>query len=248
VTELTRPAVELAVRKSTRRLVVLLGMLALLVAVGMFSLYRMSQWQPSFYDQSLRMERAKAVQAGDELEQNLLAVHNEVADDHSWQIAILDEQVNGWLATVLPEKFPDMLPDGVENPRVEFRSGQAELACRYQGPRFSAVASVVVEPFLSEQPNVIALRIRKARVGALPGLKKKLVEQCSIEARRLGIPLQWTQLDSDPVALVTFDASETSDLANLHLEVLDVSDGQLVIAGRGSQPIKQLPEQNANAE
>ena len=205
-------------RKWIHRLAVLAVILSLVAVAAAFLLYRMSQWQPAFYDQSVRIDRGLARREGDQFERNVLAVHNEVVDNRSWQVAISHDQVNGWLATTLPEKFPEMLPDFIQDPRVEFRSRQAELACRYQGPRFSAVASLVIEPFLTEQPNVIALRVRHARLGALPGLKKKLVEQVSREARRRGVPLQWTQVDSDPVALITLDAPETSDWANQRLE------------------------------
>ena len=225
-------------RKWIHRLGISAVVLSLLAAVGAFSVYRMSRWQPLFYDSSIRIDREQAARAGDQFERNILAVHNEVVDDRRWRIAILDGQVNGWLATVLPEKFPEMLPDFVQDPRVQFRAGEAELACRYVGPRFSAVASVVVEPFLTEQPNVIALRIRQARLGALPGLKKRLVEQASLAARRHGLPLQWTQVDNDPVALLTLDAPTTSPGADLRLEVLELSAGQLVIGGQGSQVIE----------
>ena len=234
-------------RKWIHRLGLAAAVLCLMAAVGAFSVYRMSRWQPAFYDSSVQVDRQQAASAGDQFERKILAVHNEVVDDRGWRIAILEEQVNGWLATVLPEKFPEMLPDFVQDPRVQFRAGQAELACRYVGPRFSAVASVVVEPFLTEQPNVIALRIRQARLGALPGLKKRLVERASREARRRGFPLQWTQVDSDPVALLTLDAPATSQRADLRLEVLQLSAGQLVIGGQGSHPI-ETPNQGESTD
>jgi hypothetical protein len=223
------------VRKWIGRVVAWAVVCGLLVAAGMSWLYHLSQWQPSFYAPSIPLDRQAAKQAGDQLERSLLAAHNEVVDRRRWQLALADDQVNGWLATVLPEKFPQVLPDFIEDPRVQFRAGQAELACRYQGPKFSAVASLVVEPFLAEQPNVIAVRLRHARLGALPGLKKRLVEQASREARRRGIALQWTQLEGDPVALIPLAVTDTGEQTDLRLEHLELREGQLILTGRAGK-------------
>ncbi len=52
-----------------------------------------------------------------------------------WSAVFTDEQINGWLAADLPEKFPQLLPPEIQDPRVVFAPGQLQLACRYTGSR-----------------------------------------------------------------------------------------------------------------
>ena len=166
----------------------------------------------------------------------MLAVQDRIAGNAVWHLTISDDQVNGWLAAVLPAKFPTLLPEVIRDPRLEFRTGEVELACRYWGPRFSAVASVVVQPSLTDQPDVLAVRIRKAQLGAWRGLKRRLVQHLSGEARRAGIQLNWTQWESDPVALVTIAPPQDSDGRKVDLHTLQVQDGQLTLTGQIQGP------------
>ncbi len=199
----------------------------------------MSQWEPSFYGEAVRAQPEVLAQAGYELEQSVLMLHNEVVDANRWQTVITDEQINGWLAVDLPKKFPQFLSPLVKDPRVEIRSGRLQIACRYEGPKLSAVVSVIVEPFLTERPNVLAVRIDQARLGALPVLKKRLMGRISHEAQRMGIQLTWTQQEDDPVALVTVDPPADGQWDNLHLDFLELRDGELWIAGSTGDRVQE---------
>ena len=71
---------------------------------------------PDFYAQAIAMPAATQQAAGEALERNVLALHNEVRDGGQWSAVFTDEQINGWLAADLPEKFPHALAAGHARP------------------------------------------------------------------------------------------------------------------------------------
>ena len=84
-----------------------------------------------------------------------------------WRTIWTAEQINAWLAVLLPQKLPGKLPREFVDPRVAIDRGGITLACRYRGPYGQTVLTLVVEPYVPE-PGVLALRIRKARAGLAP--------------------------------------------------------------------------------
>ena len=97
-------------RKLLRYLLLTTVVLAVLLGAGLYLLKRAAQKEPEFYQQALRAEPAQQEVAGDELEQEVLELHNEVRQPGVWEAVFTEEQINGWLAADLPEKFPRGLP------------------------------------------------------------------------------------------------------------------------------------------
>ena len=48
-----------------------------------------------------------------------------------WQALFTAEQINGWMAVDLARNFPNTLPPGVVDPRVDIRPEGVTVACRY---------------------------------------------------------------------------------------------------------------------
>jgi hypothetical protein len=209
-------------------------MAALTVAAVIFAavLYRLTQWTPPFYENAVRLEPQDLAAAGDQFERQVLDLNNALADRGHWQAVFTAEQMNGWLALEMPKKLPGLLPRELAEPRVEILPDQAQIACRYQGRKFSAVLSLAVSAFITDEPNVVAVRIRQARIGAVPGLKKQFVNQVSAAAARARIPLRWSQQDGDPIALISVTEHLQNDSRRLALETLQLREGELYLAGR----------------
>jgi hypothetical protein len=220
-----------------RRFLRLCGYLGLvllaLAAVGMFGLYRASQQVPEFYAQALTVEPARQAAAGDALEREALELNNQVRQEGQWVARFTAEQINGWLADDMPEKFPRMLPEGVSAPRVALDDGLAQVACTYDQGGFSTVLVLGIEPYLTEEPNTVAVRIRHVRAGQIPVPLGKFMDEISARAARSGLPLRWTELEGDPVALVTVP-ERIDELKNrrLKLETIAVQAGELLLSGR----------------
>src|SRR5687767_9258680 len=89
-------------------------MLALIVvgAAALFGIYRASQQVPQFYQQALTRSYAEA-DYGERFERQALALHNQARRAGAWEVRFTEEEINAWLAAVLPQKFPQALASGI---------------------------------------------------------------------------------------------------------------------------------------
>jgi len=210
--------------------------------------YRASQWVPPFYEQLQRAEPVGLASFGDEFERELLELHNAWEASGQWSGIFTDEQINGWLAMDMQEKFPILLPTTVKDPRIAIKDSQAHLACQYVNGGVSAVLSMVVDVSLTERPNEVALRLRTARIGAVPGLMRQAMQKISVAAIRSGIPIYWKQIESDPVAIVRIPAGVFELGKSLVIESLELTDGRLAVAGRVNPLEEDSQVQQQSAE
>jgi hypothetical protein len=206
----------------------------LLLAFGAFyGAWRATQQAPEFYQTALKKEPEKQKEKGAALEKQVLELHNEVRNTGRWEASFSDEQINGWLAADLPVKFPSALPKGVSEPRVAIGSDAAQVACKYEGPKLSTVFSMKVEITLTDEPNVVAVRIRKARAGLLPISLQQILDHATQYATKSEIPLRWVQEDGDPVALVTIPSERKEFIhRRIRIETVELRDGAVHLAGR----------------
>jgi hypothetical protein len=209
--------------------------IVMLVAASVIGLYRASQSVPDFYELALEVESDAADQAGDELERQVIAMASDVEQGERWELVLTDHQVNGWLAADLTRKFPDLLPPELRQPRVSFQDEMTYLACQLNSGKVSTVLSLQLDPYLTEQPNEIAVRVRRVRAGMLPVPLTKLLDQISVAAQKSGLSLRWSQLDGDPVALVALPVERPELRAGVMLDQLEVGRGALVVSGTADE-------------
>lgn len=215
------------------RFVVIAAVLGFILLIGGgLALWRASQSVPDFYEQALVIEVPDLEEAGDELERQVLELHNDVQDSGQWRAEFTDDQINAWLAVDLPAKFPKATPAGVSDPRVAIADGQILAACRYDSPKLSSVVSLALTIQLTDEPNVIAIQIKNARAGAVPLPLKSILDKVASEARRTEVPVRWSQTDGDPVALVTIpDESDRYENRRIHITGIEFFEGRVVLTG-----------------
>ncbi|MCA9148202.1 MAG: hypothetical protein KDA92_02820 [Planctomycetales bacterium] len=218
-----------------RILSVIIG-ICIIGCVMLYSLYRASQSVPEFYLEALESEPASATIASDELQRHVLELRQELQHGENWELALTDEQVNGWLATDLPEKFPGLLPSQLEAPRVAFRDDAIRVACRVNLGKLKAVASFKLIPTLTEDPNKLAVRLSGVKAGRLPLPLESILAQVSTAASRSGIPLEWTNDAGDPVAVVTIPTERPELRRGVVVQSLTVMDGGFRVAGIADMP------------
>lgn len=187
---------------------------------------------PEFYERALAVEPGQYAEQGDRLEENLLELRNDAREEGRWQAVFTDEQINGWLAADLPEKFPRVLPKQLKDPRVAIEPDVARVAARYESRQLTTVISLAVDVHLTDEPNVLAVRIHQVRAGLLPVPLADWLDRVSLAASKGGIPLRWTEQDGDPVALVTIPLGHANADRILRLEQIELRDGELVLIGR----------------
>ena len=173
---------------------------------------------------------------GAQLEQAVLDMHNEALRGGRWQAVFTDEQLNGWLAADLPEKFPYLLPRGVAEPRIVIEKNEAHIACRYDNGQISTVISFALAINLTDEPNTLAVQVSKLRAGVLPVPLRQFLDPITTAAQNSQVPLRWSQADGDPVALVTIPAKR-GDYAveEIHIDSIELRDGELRLAGTSVQ-------------
>lgn len=221
-----------------RRVRVLLwSLLALVVAVVGCAvlLYRAAHQVPEFYERAVAaaLPPAQRRAASDQLERQVLELHNDARRTGAWQLTLSEQQLNAWLETDLTGKFPHALPGAVREPRVHLAPGAVQVACRYEGQHWQGVLWLTAELSLTDQPNEIAIRLRELRAGWLPLPLNQMIERVSTQAQQLGVPLRWTQQDADPVALVRVPTQDPQDeRREILLEALSLRAGEVLLSGR----------------
>jgi hypothetical protein len=224
-----------------RRLVRISLVLAMLAVAALALLlvggYRATQHVPEFYQKALARKPTEQKAAADQLERQVLQLHNEARKPGRWEARFSQDQINGWLASDLPVKFPGALPDGVSAPRVAIETGRMQLAVRYEQGDISTVLSLAGDAYLTDRPNEVAVHIQHVRAGAVPVPLAQFLDNIAERANDAGLPLRWTQQDGDPVALVKLPLDrEEFKGQQLQVERLQIADGEIVVSGRTEGP------------
>jgi hypothetical protein len=204
---------------------------ALLVAAGagLFLAYRASQRVPDFYRAAIATASEDQIEARDAFVAQATALAGDLGEVGHWQSLFTADEINAWLALELARHYPEMLSGELHDPRVGLAAGEATVACRYERGGISSVLSLSFEAYLQE-PNVIALRILRARAGALPIPLGRVLENISRAAQQLNLRLEWRRSQGDPVALVTLP-QQGSGPAPWQLESLELRERELFVSG-----------------
>ena len=215
-----------------------LAAVMLLAAGGGIWLYLAVHHVPHFYAQALKVEPATQRHASDEMVRHTAALSNDVRHDGSWQASFSTDQINGWLAVDLVQNHARMLPAEFHEPRVAIHKGQMIIGCRYESPRISSVLSLTADVYLQE-PNVLALRIRQARAGAVPLPLKDVMGQIVHTGENFGFIAALKQIAGDPLLLLTLPAVESDGRGGeVHVDSVELREGELFLAGHTQRPTR----------
>ena len=207
--------------------------LVIVLAVSLWGVYQASQQVPQFYEQALAAPPETQVAAGQALERQAASLNNQVRRPGRWEARFTQDQINGWLAVDLPKKFPGSLPRGVTDPRVAVSPDEIQLAVKWQQGNTSAVLSAAGDVYLTEDPNQIAVRVVAVRAGALPVPLARFLDEIAERAASSGLPLEWTEIEGDPVALIKLPLDrEEFRGKQLLVEELRLEEGAIVVAGK----------------
>jgi hypothetical protein len=232
--------------KRARQLLIAAGVVALVAAVALSCAYLASRQSPKFYRQALAVSRETLAQDGQQFERTALDLHNQLQHDGRWQTSLTQDEINGWLATDLPAKFPQLLPPGVSQPRVAIEDGVLRIAAHYERDGIDTVLSLSGEAYLTAQPNELAVRLTAAQAGMLPLPLEKFIREITELATSSDLPLRWTQVRGAPVALLRIPMQVEDSERRLVLDRVDLLKGRLLLAGR-IQDAESEPSRPATA-
>jgi hypothetical protein len=218
---------------SRRLKITLLSLGGLAISAGLvyaYAVQAMQQVEP-FYAEALEKPHEDLETAGRQLETRVSALCSDAAKTGCWQTTFTADEVNGWLATILKDKYTDILPPEVVEPRVAFSEGKCQIGYRYRGGFFDTVVTIEGESWM-ESEDVAAVRFRELKAGALPLPVSNVIEDITDGASKLQIPIRWTEREGDPVLLVPVANAMSTEKELRRLEKIELHDGKLHLAGK----------------
>jgi uncharacterized protein YpmS len=208
-------------------LLIIVG-LAVLVALVLLGLYLAARHEPAFYREAMEIDAAVLEKASDRMLQQTTALASAVKKEGRWEALFTAEQINGWLAVDMVKNYPNTLPPTLRDPRVAIDPKQVTVACRFEQDGANSVLSLTVQPYVPE-PNVIALRIVKARAGLLPLPLRPVTDGLSQAVRDMQLRPEWRHAGGDPVLMLSF--LPTDNARSVRIETLRLGDGEIYVAG-----------------
>lgn len=220
-------------RRWRSRLIRIIASVVVFVTVGILLLYFAAQFQPGFYRNAKDVDAISLQKFGDEMEMALLDMQNDILTESTWQAIIFDHQVNGWLASDLPEKFPGTLPKNIRSPRIAFFNEEVRIAFEIKFGMFSGYVCIEGDVFCPDSRiNQLAIKISKARIGILPIPVSAWADRLTQSLNESGIPTVWDEIDGDPVALITLPNRLATDKTRKYrITSIELTDGQMTMSG-----------------
>ncbi len=193
---------------------------------------RQTRQVPEFYTRATEQLPPDLIAASQKLEQDVVQLQNAASHLGSWQATFSEEQINAWLVQQFPIEFPQVLPAGVEDPRIVIEDGRVLAAARYRNSRIDTVVSFELKVELTEHANVLAVRIEQLRAGSLPLPLHSFLRGITREAAKGDIAVVWDLDEDSPVALVTVPSEHPNFVTSpVIIESLVMQAGYLALAG-----------------
>lgn len=213
------------------RLMLIVALIALILAgAGSFFTYQVQQ-VPEFYEQAIAAQPQQQAAAGQQFEQQAIEVQNQIRRTGDWRAELAEDEINGWLATVLPEKFPGVLPPDASDPRVAIQQDRLLIAAKYRTTGIETVVSLEISAFLTDEPNVVAVRIHRVAAGNIPIPLGKYLAEITAAAAKRGIYIGWQEVAGDPLAIITLPLAEPGDKRKIILRSLELLPGKAIASG-----------------
>ena len=203
-----------------------------------------AQQVPEFYAQALATPIEDAIKQGDQLEIQLSRVQNAARKQLPWQAEFTQGQVNGWLVADLPNKFPTVLPEKIVDPRVHFEPGQAKLAFQYSASGIDGIVVAEGNVFCTGERNQLAVQIISVKSGVDSLPIGPWMDRLSHSAEQAGIPIRWSMLDGDQVALISIPEKllQFGDQQVVVIEAVQIRSGKIFISGTTTRTVLPAPD------
>lgn len=211
----------------------LVGVLLLLLIAALCFVYYTSQQQPEFYKVAMRQEEAHNRAMGSQMEMTVLDIYNSALVPTSWNGTLSEMEINGWLASELPAKFPEMLPENIKDPRVSLEANELTIACRCSYKDLQGILVGKFDVFCTELPNQVAVRIGSIKLGVLPFPVTQFADVITENLQKSGYESSWSTKDGAPLLLVTVpdDHLVIEEHYPVELKSFEIKDSAILITG-----------------
>ena len=211
----------------------LIVVLLLLLIAALCFVYYTSQQLPEFYEAAMRQEEAQNRAMGSKMEATAFDIYHSAMFPTTWEGRLSEMEINGWLASELPAKFPEMLPENIKDPRVSLEANELTIACRCSYKDLQGILVGKFDLFCTEQPNQVAVRIGSIKLGVLPFPVSQFADVITDLLRKSGYESSWSTKDGDPLLLVTVpdDHLVIEKYYRIEVRSFDIKDKAIFITG-----------------
>lgn len=181
---------------------------------------------PAFYRTCSR----GTAEDGRRLISRVAAIGSAMGGSGTWNAAVTETEINGWLRTDLPKNHSGLLPAGVSDPRVNLADDMVRVGARVGWGPVAAVASLGVRIDRLDADRVRA-DVRSVRIGGLPLPRGPAVRRLAAALTAAGMPTELQRVDGRSVAVVYISGVESVPGKTHRLDTLDISGGELLLSG-----------------
>jgi hypothetical protein len=219
-------------RRWIHRIAIALTLLFVIGLIVSWWAVEQTQYVPEFYQRATKPQTAGSQRTRRPLTTEIRQVSAGEPGAGVWNADFSDDEINAWLIEELPTKFPRLLAKGASEPRIVIEDDRVLAAVRYKNRSFDIVISCELEVELTEQANMLALRVKDLKAGALPLPLSNFLKGISKEAAKGDIDIRWDVTDSGPVALVTVPSEHPRYVDSpVIVESVQLVERTLVLAG-----------------
>ena len=195
-------------------------------------LFRQTRVVPEFYQQATQLSHPDTETGRYKLEANVAKLQQDASKPGSWQASFSENDINAWLINQLPLKFKQLQTAGAKDPRISIQQDHLLAAARYTDARLDTVISCELHVELTEEPNLLAVQIRKLKAGAVSLPISQLIDGVSTEAAKGGVKIRWDCTESGPTALVQVPSEHTGyAYSPVIIESIQMVDGAIILSG-----------------
>ncbi len=207
--------------------------LVMLLFAGLCAVYYLSQSAPDFYVAAMKQEDEELRVLGSQLETTAFNIYNSALIPSAWQGALAEAEINGWLASELPAKFPEVLPEAVKDPRVSLADNKITIACRCKYKDLHGMLVGQFDLFCTDQPNHVAIRIVSIKLGIVPFPVPQFADYITESLLKSGYESSWTQMEGDPVLIVAVpdDHLVIEQYYRIQVTSFDIKNKKIMITG-----------------
>jgi hypothetical protein len=209
-----------------RRLVRVLGILFLLFVVLVGALF----YRPAFYRRGMAIDSDSLFTGSAAFIKQTSALIEKAPKKEGWETAFKEQDMNGWLSTDAVGLLGGPLSHAASDPRIAIESDRLAVGCKVGLGKLTVVPSAEFDVYVPE-PHIVALRVRRARIGAIPFPLSPLLGEISRQAESMGLLLHWEQSAGDPVAIVRLPPIRAKAKAELTLEAVELKDSLIIVRG-----------------
>jgi hypothetical protein len=221
---------------SRRSFLLAVGIALVLVGGSAATLFLLVRHEPESYRLAAVPPGPERRQQSEKFKEDFTSLWNALHSEQEWDIHLTDKQINSYFAEGFKlEKLDEhLLPEGVSEPRVVFEDDKVRLAFRYGKGLWSTIISIDFNVWLTEEPNVVALKLFGLQAGSLPIGAQAVLDDLSEMLDNNGIQVHWYRDKGCPVAVLRFQTDQRE--TTVQLQYVHVEDHRITLRGKPVEP------------